>query len=225
MPDHEKFTYRDFGPANMPSIYQIKPAFQGILRPWVANLRQLGITPNQITVLAVILSGLMGGLIAAYPQQRLVLGAVPLCLLVRMALNAMDGILAKEFDLKSKLGQLLNELGDVISDTLLYLPFARIPGIAALWIVPIVILAILTEMTGVLGVTTGSHRSYAGPMGKSDRAFIMGALALLFACGVSPGPWLTFVWIALIVLLVWTIINRAIDALQDSSHALDSPST
>lgn len=208
----------------MPSIYQIKPAFQNVLRPTVTGLHRLGITPNQITVFAIVLSGGMGGLIAAYPQNRLVLGALPLCLLIRMALNAMDGILAKEFDLKSKLGQILNELGDVISDTLLYLPFAFIPGISPLWIVPIVILSILTEMAGILGVTTGSHRSYLGPMGKSDRAFVMGFIAFLLACGVSPGPWLTIGWLVLIVLLLWTIGNRVIDALQDSTHDLVPPS-
>jgi CDP-diacylglycerol--glycerol-3-phosphate 3-phosphatidyltransferase len=33
-----------------------------------------------------------------------------------MALNAIDGMLAREHDMQSPLGAMLNELGDVLSD-------------------------------------------------------------------------------------------------------------
>ena len=46
-----------------------------------------------------------------------------------MALNALDGMLAREFNQKSRLGAVLNELGDVVSDTALYLPIALVPGV------------------------------------------------------------------------------------------------
>jgi len=36
-----------------------------------------------------------------------------------MALNAIDGMLAREHHMQSKLGAILNELGDVVSDTVL----------------------------------------------------------------------------------------------------------
>ena len=41
-----------------------------------------------------------------------------------MALNAIDGMLAREFNQKSRLGGYLNEITDVVSDAALYLPFA-----------------------------------------------------------------------------------------------------
>lgn len=42
---------------------------------------------------------------------------------IRMALNALDGMLARECNQQTRLGAILNETGDVISDIALYLPF------------------------------------------------------------------------------------------------------
>ena len=53
---------------------------------------------------------------------------LPPVLLARMALNAVDGMLAREHAMQSALGAILNELGDVLSDTALYLPLAAAPG-------------------------------------------------------------------------------------------------
>jgi CDP-diacylglycerol---glycerol-3-phosphate 3-phosphatidyltransferase len=40
----------------MPSIYQLKPAFQNLLRPFVQLLYKSGITANQVTLLAMLIS-------------------------------------------------------------------------------------------------------------------------------------------------------------------------
>ena len=47
-----------------------------------------------------------------------------------MALNAIDGMLAREFGQKSALGGYLNEIGDVVSDAALYAPFALVAPFA-----------------------------------------------------------------------------------------------
>jgi CDP-diacylglycerol--glycerol-3-phosphate 3-phosphatidyltransferase len=46
-------------------------------------------------------------------------------------------------------------------------------------------------------------------MGKSDRAFVFGALGLAVGLGAPTGMWLTGVLAVVAVLLVFTIINRA----------------
>ncbi len=97
----------------MPSIYDIKPAFQGLLRPLSNWLAGQGVTANQVTVAALLLSALGGGLIALYPNATWPLLFVPVVLFARMALNAIDGMLAREHNMKSTLGAILNELGDV----------------------------------------------------------------------------------------------------------------
>ena len=80
----------------MVSIYQIKPKFQALLRPLTNRLASLGVTANQVTIFAAILSIVTGALIYFYGEQSWPLLLVPVILLVRMALNAIDGMLARE---------------------------------------------------------------------------------------------------------------------------------
>lgn len=194
----------------MPSVYDIKPRFQALLRPMVRRMAAAGITANQVTVAAMLVSVAVGvavGLCAN--ERRWLFGLLPLWLFVRMALNAIDGMLAREHGQASKLGAVLNELGDVIADAGLYLPLA-LAGVFALWPLAIfVLLAMLTEMTGVVAVQIGASRRYDGPMGKSDRAFVIGALGLALAVGAPAGRWIDWLVWALAVLCALTVLNRA----------------
>jgi CDP-diacylglycerol---glycerol-3-phosphate 3-phosphatidyltransferase len=199
----------------MPSLHQCKPAFQNRLRPGVNRLAAWQITPNQVTAIAVLLCCIGGLAIALFPQARWPLVCLPGVLLVRMALNAIDGMLAREHHLSSNLGCLLNELGDVVSDAALYLPFALVPTVAAPGVVMVVVLAIISEMVGVLGLAVSQQRHYEGPMGKSDRALVFGAIALVLGLGVNPTSWLNSVWAIVIILQIWTILNRAQAALRE----------
>lgn len=181
------------------------------------------ISPNQVTGAAILLSGLTGlALVQStqlansfLPTTQQVLCSLPITLLVRMGLNAIDGMLAREHNQKSALGCILNEMGDVVSDVFLYLPFALIAGISVLLIVGIVILAIASEMVGVLGYEIDHKRHYEGPMGKSDRAFVFGVIGLLLGLGVAPSQWLTLLLIGVIILQIWTIINRTQGMLRE----------
>ena len=199
----------------MASIYDLKPKFQNLLRPLVNRLAALGVTANQITVLAMLLSFVAGGLIYVFPNRHWPLLAIPLVLFIRMALNAVDGMLAREHHMKSSLGAFLNELGDVFSDAALYLPLAVISGINATLVVVVVLLAVISEMTGVVAIQIGASRRYEGPMGKSDRAFIFGVIGLVLGLGYTAQPWVDYVLIGILVLLCVTIINRARRALAE----------
>jgi CDP-diacylglycerol--glycerol-3-phosphate 3-phosphatidyltransferase len=198
----------------MPSIYDLKPRFQALLRPMVKSLAEAGITANHVTVAAVILSFLVGALIAAQPEAKWPLLLMPVALFLRMALNAVDGMLAREHGMKSALGAILNEIGDVLSDTALYLPLSRVPGVNPIYIVAITILAIVSEMAGVVAVQIGAQRRYDGPMGKSDRAFVFGLLCLLLGIGVKLDYWVDALLGITVFLLIVTIFNRVRRALE-----------
>ena len=88
----------------MTSVYDLKPRFQALLRPLCNRLAGAGVTANQVTLAAVALSVAAGGWIAAAPLSPLPYLALPLVLFLRMALNAVDGMLAREFDMKTPLG-------------------------------------------------------------------------------------------------------------------------
>ena len=203
----------------MASVYDLKPAFQRLLRPVVGALARTGVTANQVTVSAFLLSLAAGAAIAASPSSRGMLGLLPAVLFLRMALNAIDGMLAREHGQASRLGAVLNEVGDVVSDTALYLPLALVPGFAPVPVVLSVVFAIISEMTGLVAAQIGAARRYDGPMGKSDRAFVFGLFALLVGLGVPSGGWLTPALWMVVALLVVTIVNRARRALaRRASH-------
>ncbi len=200
----------------MASIYDLKPKFQGLLRPLTNALARGGVTANQVTLAAMLLSLAVGAAVALRPSAGVLL-LVPLTLFLRMALNAIDGMLAREHGQKSRLGAVLNELGDVVSDAGLYLPFARVLAGEAALVVGIVLVAVIGEMTGVVGIQVGASRRYDGPMGKSDRAFWFGLLALLLGLGVAAGAWVRWYLAVVLVLGLVTILNRARGALREGA--------
>src|SRR5882724_10778375 len=51
----------------MASIYDLKPAFQERLRPFVRGLAARGVTANQVTVAAFVLSLVAGALLLLFP--------------------------------------------------------------------------------------------------------------------------------------------------------------
>ena len=199
------------------SIYQIKPQFQNLLRPLVRKLHAAGVTANQVTLFACAVSvGLGLWLLLAQPP-RAAFALVPLWMFLRMAFNAIDGMLAREFGQKSKLGALLNELTDVLADAALYAPFALIAPLQAVGVGAVIVLAGLTEFAGALGPTIGATRRYDGPLGKSDRAFVFGALGLWVALRATLPGWLAWLMPLLVGLSIWTLVNRMRRALAEAT--------
>lgn len=192
----------------MISIYSLKPRFQNLLRPLVRRLASRGVTANQVTLAAAVVSLLVALCVAWQAPLLWPFALIPVWMFLRMALNAIDGMLAREFGQQSRLGAYLNELCDVVADSALYLPFALIPGVPALLVVGVVLIAAFSEYAGVLGLMVGASRRYDGPMGKSDRAAVFGLLGAGVAVGVIDGTWVTVIMALVLVLLVYTLYNR-----------------
>ncbi|MGB2081735.1 MAG: alpha/beta fold hydrolase, partial [Psychrobacter sp.] len=180
------------------SLYQLKTQFQNQLRPISNALVEQNVTANQVTVSAVLLSIGTAYIIAkpAAEQQRLWL-LLPSSLFVRMALNAIDGMMAREHGQASTLGAVLNEVGDMVADTALLASLAphiltphinnkerqtviaNLPtniSISQHHITALIALSIGTELLGVTSNTMLGVRANQGPLGKSDRAFLLGML-------------------------------------------------
>ena len=190
------------------SIYDLKPKFQNLLRPLVIKLEQRGVTANQVTLTACTISVILGLILTALSGYHWLFILIPIWLFVRMALNAIDGMLAREFNQKSRLGGYLNEITDVVSDAALYLPFAFVYPFDGLQIGLIIWLSALTEFCGVLGQVQGKTRRYDGPLGKSDRAFLFGVLGLVYVfVSVLPDFLYGVLWVDIILLIV-TCVKR-----------------
>lgn len=200
------------------SIYSLKPKFQNLLRPLTQYLFESGVTANQVTLFACMISVLLGlGLYALQSASPLFI-LMPIWMLVRMALNAIDGMLARDFKQKSRLGAYLNEVTDVVSDAVLYLPFIWISPFSTIQITLVIWLSAISEMVGILGQVIGKTRRYDGPMGKSDRAFVFGLLGLLVGTTNILTQHRTIfyglMWFV-IILIIGTIIRRIHAGLQE----------
>lgn len=202
----------------MISVYQLKPKFQSLLRPFVNKLFNAGVTANQVTLVACFGSLVIALVVALLASHLWIFWLIPIWMFIRMALNAIDGMLAREFDQKSGLGAYLNELCDVIADSALFLVFAFVASVNPLLVVLVVIVSLLTEYAGVMGPLVGASRRYDGPMGKSDRALAFGVISAGIAIGWLPVTWInTLLWV-IAALLVYTLINRVKQGLKEISH-------
>jgi len=201
------------------SIYALKPRFQALLRPLAVQLARSGVTANEVTIAAAVVSIAVGAFVAWHAPDRTPFLLIPLWMFVRMALNALDGMLAREFGQQTRLGAFLNELGDVVSDAALYLPFAWLPPFSATWVAAVVVLATITEFAGAMGPMVGASRRYDGPFGKSDRAFVFGALGLWIGLGGPLPEWTTLLFPLFVVLLLATIVNRVHNALIETKSS------
>lgn len=211
----------------MPSIYQLKPAFQNLLRPLVQWLFKRGVTANQVTLFAMFISLALSIFLYLYYLNHPVnwwLLLFPLWMLIRMAFNAIDGMLAREFNQQSNLGAFYNELSDVIADTALYVCLIAFAFIHAKLLLLVAFLAILTEYTGVMAPLIGQQRRYDGPMGKSDRAFwfsLMTVVIVFFPLFNTNLQLLSIICNGILslmgVLLALTIYNRIKKSLKTAS--------
>ncbi len=213
------------------SIYNLKSQFQNLLRPISDGLVKQGYTANQVTVSAIVLSGVTA-YIVAYPADSLQdekkrYYILPVSLFIRMAMNAIDGMMAKEHGQASQLGAVLNETGDMVSDSMLIaslypslnkdlnlFPHANNSGRPLLLYHnhAIMALSLTTEITAITSQLLTNERANHGPLGKSDRAFVMGLLGVSVGSGLlSKSMLLAYakhLYLLNELLLIKTILNR-----------------
>ena len=125
-----------------------------------------------------------------------------------MILNALDGMMATSFQLQSKLGEVLNEIGDVISDVAIYFPLILLSGLKIELAILFIVLSVFNEFCGILSKAISGERRYDGPMGKSDRAFLIGVLCLLFYFNVTIDLYLNYIFIVSSILLILSSVVR-----------------
>lgn len=193
------------------TIYDLKPKFQNFLRPILKAIHAKGITPNQITLFTCLVSVMVGLYIYLAPHE--VFYIMPVFFFFRMALNAIDGMLAKEYNMKTNLGAVLNEITDVLADAVLYYSFIRLSFINSHLLLAIILLACISELSGLAAVMNQKARQFQGPMGKSDRAFAFGIIAILVSCGVTTALLYQSLLAMIFILLLRTIYNRVINAI------------
>jgi phosphatidylglycerophosphate synthase len=162
---------------------------------WAARiaawLARNGVRPNQVSVFSVVCGGMAGAafVVAGHgysPVLRSAWIAAAVAIQLRLLCNLFDGMIAIESGLRTKSGEIYNELPDRFSDTLILAGagysfpwFAWLPALG--WSASV--LAVITAYVRALGAATGTQQYFLGPMAKQHRMAIMTLAALASAVG------------------------------------------
>jgi len=190
-------------------IYRIKPAFQRSLGGAEDFLVERGIHPDVLTLAAVALS-LLGG-VALYAQswQRWLLLVVPVVALLRTALNALDGLVAKRTGLARPWGEVLNECCDRVADVALFGGLALADGVNLYLGAGAIVLILLGSYVGIVSKAAGGPRQYGGVMGKADRMIFLSVVAVVVV--ILRRVWIWNVFLSLVTIgVVVTILQRLV---------------
>jgi CDP-diacylglycerol--glycerol-3-phosphate 3-phosphatidyltransferase len=190
------------------SLMALKHAAETLLRPVSNGLVRAGVRPNGVTAGTLLGSLAIGAALYFRPSSASLI-AVPLWAVVRLALNVVDGMMAREHDLRTREGALLNELGDFVGDLALGLSFTGIDGVDPRAVVAFVSAAAVAEHAGLAALLVSDQRRYDGPLAKPDRLAALGILAIALAAGARPGRWTTWTFAALALASLATAVRRA----------------
>jgi CDP-diacylglycerol--glycerol-3-phosphate 3-phosphatidyltransferase len=141
-------------------------------------------TANMATAFGCVFVGLTAAgfyLGLSEPSLHFLLLCVPAFLVLRMGMNALDGMLAREYGTGTVAGEIWNEALDVLGDTVCYGVLYFVDGGPRLSLVVFLVTIWAAEFFGVLGkgMPNGTRRHETVLGGKPDRAVWMSGLALL----------------------------------------------
>lgn len=190
------------------SLIYLKPRFQNVLRSFTNTAARTGITANQVTILALLGSVLTSIALFGFHENPAVFCLLPVWLFLRMGLSTIDGLLAIEHGQKSRLGSILNEGGDIISDLVLSAPFLLMSSENQGTILLLMALTIISELTGLAAEWFGGVRCQFGPFGKTDRAIAFSIVSLWLSIFGSLPQEINYILIAFFGLHLFTISNR-----------------
>jgi len=169
---------------------------------------KLGFTPNQISVLSVVVSLL--GMLCCLQGRYLAAG---LCIVSRLLCNMIDGMVAVEHNQKSPSGEIFNELPDRLSDTfsLMGAGYACHWPQLGLWAS---LLALLTAYIRTLCHGAGAPADFGGPMAKQQRMKLL--IGGCVVCAIRPN------WVHLVLpgVLAVVLVGCVITSYRRASNAI-----
>ncbi len=160
-------------------IYAVKPLFQDILEPVASWLADRDVDPTALNLLALI-SSFNAALLLFLATNTYWSLVIPVLLFIRIALNALDGMVARLNDVEGQAwGEVLNETVDRVSDALIFAGLALNPSVNTTLGLITALIVVLTSFVAVASKAARGNRRYEGVMGKADRMFIIGLLGVL----------------------------------------------
>ena len=182
-------------------VYGLKPRFRAALRPVLAFASRFH--PNTVSGGAVAFALLAALALLLAPGRPWLFLVAPLLFFLRIAANALDGMVAQERGLASPRGEMVNEFSDRVNDTIILAGLAA-GGLGDLRLVAAALGAtLLVSYLGILPKAAGGSRRYEGPMGKADRMLLLGLACLAAWVAVQWGLRWTPADVMTVALWLW----------------------
>jgi phosphatidylglycerophosphate synthase len=168
--------------------YRSKRALVGRLDGIVGRLAAAGVSPDLVTISAIPVAAIGGLCLLASPTVPLALLLVPVAAGLRLAINLVDGALARATDRSHPRGELLNEVSDRLADVALLGPVAFLPGAQRETILLGLTGAVMASFVGVASRAAGGPRLYTGILSKPGRMALLSVFAIA-ALILGPSAW------------------------------------
>jgi phosphatidylglycerophosphate synthase len=195
-------------------LYRLKPASQAVVAPVARWLVRHRVAPDAVTWAAVpvaLAGGLCLALSATFPALLLL---VPLAAALRLALNLLDGMVARERGATHALGEVWNEVGDRLADIGFIGGLAFHPAIDPRLALGAVIAAVVASYVGIAARAAGGRRQYGGLMSKPGRMATL-AVAAVLAFILADPVWLAVAAGVILIGGVVTAVTRIIAASRE----------
>ncbi len=158
----------------------LRPLADRLMEPLVSTAKRVGLTPDGISILALLAAiGAAGAFIAAGETQLFYLaGAV--FVLLNGILDLVDGNLARELGTDSRAGDLLDHVLDRYADIIIIGGLAAGLGAYALGLAAITGV-LMTSYLGTQAQAVNLDRVYGGVLGRADRLALTGVVTAIAA--------------------------------------------
>ena len=140
---------------------------------------------------------------------------------LRLLCNLLDGLMAVEGGLKSKTGDIFNDLPDRVSDSLTLVCAGYAATLFSVWTPPLgwaaALGAVMTAYVRILASVVGTTQDFIGPMAKQHRMALITAACLVAAIESTLGRPSFAIPFALLVIVLGsslTVIRRTRRILQ-----------
>ena len=195
----------------------LRPVADRLLDPFVAGAKRLGLTPDAVSVLALLTAIGAGAAFAFAAELRLLYLLGAFLVLWNGIFDLLDGALARELDSQSDAGDLLDHVLDRYADILIISGLAAGVGQYALGLAAITGV-LMTSYLGTQAQAVGLDRVYGGLLGRADRLALIGVGATVAAVIDATALGLTAVgWLLVIFAVVGhlTALQRFYYAMRD----------
>ncbi|MFT4921714.1 MAG: archaetidylinositol phosphate synthase [Haloarculaceae archaeon] len=197
------------------TLDRLRPLADRAIDPFVAGATRIGLSPDGVSVLAFAVAVGAGAsfFLASSEPLLYVLGAF--LVFLNGWFDLLDGALARELDVDSASGDLLDHVLDRYADIVIIVGLAGGVDHYALGLAAVTGV-LMTSYLGTQAQAVGLDRVYGGALGRADRLALIGLVTFLVPFVPTPVYGLTIVgWL----LVVFALVGH-LTALQRFYHAL-----